>query len=78
MLLHVALFHPFLWLSNIPLYICTTSSVSTHLLIIPLYICTTSLVSVDEHLACFPVFSVVNGVAVIFGASAFHEPQNEG
>ena len=26
MLLPMALFHSFLWLSNIPLYICTTSS----------------------------------------------------
>ena len=26
MLLQMALFHSFLWLSNIPLYICTTSS----------------------------------------------------
>ena len=31
MLLHMALFHLFLWLSNIPLYICATSSLSVPL-----------------------------------------------
>ena len=31
MLLHMALFYSFSWLSNIPLYICITSSLSTHL-----------------------------------------------
>ena len=30
MLLQMALFHSFLWLSHIPLYICTTSSLSIH------------------------------------------------
>ena len=31
MLLQIALLHSFLWLSNIPLYICTTSSADGHL-----------------------------------------------
>ena len=31
MLLQMALFHSFLWLRSIPLYICTTSSVSGRL-----------------------------------------------
>ena len=31
MLLQVALFHSFEWLSDVPLYIHTTSSLSTHL-----------------------------------------------
>ena len=31
MLLQMALFHSILWLSNIPLYKCTTSSLSIHL-----------------------------------------------
>ena len=31
MLLQMALFHSFLWLSSIPLYICTISSLSIHL-----------------------------------------------
>ena len=31
MLLQIALFHSFLWPSSIPLYICTTSSLSPHL-----------------------------------------------
>ena len=39
MLLQMALFHSFLWLSSIPLYIYTTSSLS----------------SVDGHLGCFHV-----------------------
>ena len=34
MLLQVALFHSFFWLSNIPLYICTTSSLSIPLLML--------------------------------------------
>ena len=30
MLLQIALLHPFLWLSSIPLYICTTFSLSVN------------------------------------------------
>ena len=30
--LQITQFHSFLWLSNVPLYICTTSSLSIHLL----------------------------------------------
>ena len=30
MLLQMALFHSFLWLSNIPLHVCTTSSSPIH------------------------------------------------
>ena len=50
MLLQRALFRSFLWLSNIPLYICTTSSLS----------------SVDGHLGCFHVLTIVNSAAKIF------------
>ena len=32
MLLQMALFHSFLWLNNIPLYLCTSSSLSIPLL----------------------------------------------
>ena len=51
MLLQMALFHSFLWLSNILLYICTTPSLSTHL----------------QHLGCFPVFAIVNSAAMNTG-----------
>ena len=43
--LQMALFHSFLWLSNIPLCICTTSSSSFHLL---------------SNLDCFHVLAIVN------------------
>ena len=54
MLLQMALFHSFLWLSSIPLYLCTTSSLSIHL-------------SVNGHLGCFHVLAVVNGAAMNVG-----------
>ena len=38
--------HSFLWLSNIPLYICTTASLIHS--------------SVDGHLGCFHVLAIVN------------------
>ena len=41
---------PFLWLSNIPLCICTTTSLSNHLL--------------RGHLGCFHVLAVANSAAV--------------
>ena len=44
--------HPCLWLSNIPLYICTTS-LSIHLS--------------DGHLGCFHVFAIINRTAVTTG-----------
>ena len=49
MLLQMALFHSFLRLSSIPLYIYTTSSLS----ICPLM-----------HLGCFYVLAIVNSAAV--------------
>ena len=45
----------FLWLSNIPLYICTTDSLSIHL-------------SINGHLGCFHVLPVVNNAAKSIGA----------
>ena len=52
MLLQMALFCSFLWLSNIPLYICTTSSLS---------------IPVDGHLGCFHVLTIVSSAAVNTG-----------
>ena len=48
MLRQMALFHTFLWLSNIPFYICTTSFLS----------------SVDRHLGWFFVLAVINSAAM--------------
>ena len=50
MLLQMALFLSFLWLSYIPLYICTTSFFIHS--------------SVDGHLACFHVLPIANSTAL--------------
>ena len=49
MLLEMALFHSFLWLNNIPLYIYTTSSL---------------FISLGGHLGCFHVLAIINSAAV--------------
>ena len=54
MLLQMALFHSFLWLSTIPLYICTTSSLS---------------IPVNGRLGCLHAFAVVNSAAVNIGVN---------
>ena len=53
MLLQMALFHSFLWLSNILLYIFTISSLIYSF--------------VSGHLGCFHVLPVVNSAAVNIG-----------
>ena len=54
MLLQMALFHSFLWLSSIPLYIFTTSSLSIHPFI-------------NVHLGFFYVLAIVNSAAIYIG-----------
>ena len=56
MLLQMALFCSFLRLSSIPLYICTTSSLSIHL-------------SVNGRLGCFHVLAIVNSALASFLSS---------
>ena len=52
MLLQMALFHCFVWLSNIPLYICTIFFIHS---------------SVSGHLGCFNVLATLNSVAMSTG-----------
>ena len=54
MLLQMALFHSFSWLSNIPLCVC----INYHIFI---------YFSVDGHLGCFHVLAIANSAATNTG-----------
>ena len=58
MLLQMALFHSFLWLSSIPLCVCVCVC-AHHIFFIHS--------SVDGHLGCFCVLAVVNSAAMKIG-----------
>ena len=63
MLLQMSLFHPFLWLSNIPLCVCVCVCV----IHTQIYITSFLTISVNGHLGCFHVSAIVNGAAVDTG-----------
>ena len=69
MLLQMALFHSFLWLSNIPLYICSTSCLS-----IPLSINSAAAnigVHVFFQIIFFSGYMPRSGIAGSYGSSIF-------
>ena len=80
MLLQMALFHSFLWLSNIPLYVCMCVCMCMYVymyvcMYVRVYVCVCMYVhhifihlSVSGHLGCFCVLDVVTSAAMNRGA----------
>ena len=68
MLLQMALFHSFLWLSNIPLCVYVCVCVYDIFFIHP---------SVDGHLGCFHVLAIVNCAAMNRTISIILQKRNE-
>ena len=68
MLLQMALFHSFLWLSNISFCVCVCVCVYIYLSIY-IYISHIFFIhsSVDRHLGCFHVQAIVNSAAMNTG-----------
>ena len=79
MLLQMALFHLFLWMSSVPLYICATFSYSIHLLM-DIYVVSMSIVnSVAVNMGLHVSFLIIvlsgymprSGIAGSYGNSFF-------
>ena len=65
MLLQMALFHSFLWLSNIPLCVCVCVCVYIYIYVSHIFLVYIPIhSSIDGHLGCFPVLAVVNSATM--------------